>query len=1125
VPALRLLELALREDLSDVILTHDADHPQALFAKYLAAKADGKDFALLRRVIAAAPCWARPLGELVDEDLETHVPLEPTLLETVAAAGIAALCRPAQLDVIERVANHLRADGRHDEAVRLMERAMALHHHDARAHLSLLHLHRATDRVGVWLAQAMRSSRAHGAPSDPALPWYPDQIQIDLLVSDALAACGRLEEAIALRARRLDGRETTWPRQTAILDAWRSEPRVAAWCYAREGYFRGDPARAVEGFGRTEPKDALDLAIFLDSLIAMGREEDVLLAWAQFGLGRGLGARLAAARCLMTAGEWRRGIEELWRVQFTQPGRDEHPAISRCGLLMSVMPIDIAESALAERMAIGAHTLARRMARDVADFVPAAAKSSIVLRALGLTGRTATVDFEANALASFPIDDASRKAIDALFAELAQEREPLVVADRLVNRWFDVVFDRGSSDETTFATCAAYVASQALARYLAMTTRPPSPIAGGLRTVAGEALALVAKIRAALPDAAVRSLLGAIEPILRRADRWIGTAWLATVERCCGIDERADGDVPGFVRDYATVAARILGPEEAAVLSASIAQLHRDRPDGWESAVGTQAARLAQHTGYAGVDEWADATIAALTSRAIDQDDAIDALHTAAYIAEGVSAVPCMHLARVLFGAGRAPAAVNVLSTGLHVARPAWRDRELATLADFWKSTNPGVPLEFDAVASTLFEALQKGEAARAEKLGRWAVAIDPTNTEAHRNLGLALAQQGKLAEAMHHLVRGTSEQAAQILSGVLYQSGKLVEAMGVLDYASRWYTRADQWLSYAGIAYAAMDNPRTVRAYTAAYSLEPDAFDPTLLNAYAGVLDEVGEYGKCGQIAQHLLRVAKDELVWKTSAWNHLACAYVGLGMFDEALKYAEDAVAQNPIEENRAGFAATLERAKAKAKPRPSAATLPAKVKEPIFALLESGDFAGAAAQADNASGWRIRRAALEAARFRERADNTIRVTPRAFAAASAVLTDTVGLVELEAVLARAIAREIREQAYFARDPLPPLGDRSTREAFIRDFRARGGVIIGDDAPPQQTFTDRVVVQGSKVARVSDYVALLRDLAALAPREALAQFDLDDAGYVEVSKAWGAAIDADPTLAQAIAAGLAKR
>ena len=57
------------------------------------------------------------------------------------------------------------------------------------------------------------------------------------------------------------------------------------------------------------------------------------------------------------------------------------------------------------------------------------------------------------------------------------------------------------------------------------------------------------------------------------------------------------------------------------------------------------------------------------------------------------------------------------------------------------------------------------------------------------------------------------------------------------------------------------------------------------------------------------------------------------------------------------------------------------------------------------------------------------------------------------------------------------------------------------------------------------SDYVALLRDLAALAPREALAQFDLDDAGYVEVSRAWAAALDADPTLARTISAGLAKR
>ncbi|HEU4734660.1 MAG TPA: hypothetical protein VFT22_42505, partial [Kofleriaceae bacterium] len=61
--------------------------------------------------------------------------------------------------------------------------------------------------------------------------------------------------------------------------------------------------------------------------------------------------------------------------------------------------------------------------------------------------------------------------------------------------------------------------------------------------------------------------------------------------------------------------------------------------------------------------------------------------------------------------------------------------------------------------------------------------------------------------------------------------------------------------------------------------------------------------------------------------------------------------------------------------------------------------------------------------------------------------------------------------------------------------------------------------------LARISDYVALLRDLAALTPREALAQFELDEAAYLEVATAWARAIAADPSIAAAIAAGLAKR
>src|SRR5262249_28135920 len=98
VPALRVVELALRESLGELILAVDPEHPQALYTKWQAAAGQSRDFAVLRRVIASAPGWARPYSDLTggsDND-----PLAPTPLETVAGAGVAAMCRPGQLDVI-----------------------------------------------------------------------------------------------------------------------------------------------------------------------------------------------------------------------------------------------------------------------------------------------------------------------------------------------------------------------------------------------------------------------------------------------------------------------------------------------------------------------------------------------------------------------------------------------------------------------------------------------------------------------------------------------------------------------------------------------------------------------------------------------------------------------------------------------------------------------------------------------------------------------------------------------------------------------------------------------------------------------------------------------------------------
>src|SRR6185503_19446872 len=229
------------------------------------------------------------------------------------------------------------------------------------------------------------------------------------------------------------------------------------------------------------------------------------------------------------------------------------------------------------------------------------------------------IEFDPAWLAGFPAETRSRRSIDALFADATEPA--LARADRLVDRWLEVVFAEAAEDDAAaLAQAAAYATAQALGRYLAATTAPPSPLAGGLRTVAAEALALVARHRSALGDREAHALLGVLDPLLR----------------------------------------------------ASVARLCRERPDGWAAAVAAQAERLATQTGYAGAHEWADAVAVQHAAREVETDEAIDALHTACYLSEGKTAVPCMHAARALLAAGRGPAAFAVLCAGLGAAGDAW---------------------------------------------------------------------------------------------------------------------------------------------------------------------------------------------------------------------------------------------------------------------------------------------------------------------------------------------------------------------------------------------------------------------------------------------------------------------
>src|SRR6185295_2011808 len=98
--------------------------------------------------------------------------------------------------------------------------------------------------------------------------------------------------------------------------------------------------------------------------------------------------------------------------------------------------------------------------------VPGAAKSAVVMRALG---KPTNLELDPDTLRAFSIAGRARTAIDALFAELEPEAEqserrtamverraarrgtkverpitvvidPMVAADRLVNRWLEVAY-------------------------------------------------------------------------------------------------------------------------------------------------------------------------------------------------------------------------------------------------------------------------------------------------------------------------------------------------------------------------------------------------------------------------------------------------------------------------------------------------------------------------------------------------------------------------------------------------------------------------------------------------------------------------------------------------------------
>ena len=300
-------------------------------------------------------------------------------------------------------------------------------------------------------------------------------------------------------------------------------------------------------------------------------------------------------------------------------------------------------------------------------------------------------------------------------------------------------------------------------------------------------------------------------------------------------------------------------------------------------------------------------------------------------------------------------------------------------------------------------------------------------------------------------------------------------------------------------------------------------------LNAYAGVLDEVGDYATCEKIANHLLRVAGDDVMWKTNAWNHLACAYIGLG------KLRRGGRARRARGRRRTrcpttppAFAATLERAQHadqdRRRPPPHAA--PREPREPVFALLEAGDFAAAAALLGDRE---LARAACRARRRRasgSRRRTQVEVTPRARAAAVAVLAETIGIAGSRSGARAARSRsDPRAGVLRARSGAAARRSHDARRVLSRVPRARRRRPRRGRAAAAAVRRSRRRARREGRARERLRRAAPRSRGADAARGARAVRPRRGGLPRGRASAWAAAMAADPSVAQSIAAGLAKR
>ncbi|MGW8223500.1 MAG: tetratricopeptide repeat protein, partial [Syntrophobacteria bacterium] len=195
------------------------------------------------------------------------------------------------------------------------------------------------------------------------------------------------------------------------------------------------------------------------------------------------------------------------------------------------------------------------------------------------------------------------------------------------------------------------------------------------------------------------------------------------------------------------------------------------------------------------------------------------------------------------------------------------------------------------------------------------ALQIKPENFEAHNNLGVVLADQGKFDEAIDHYsealrIRPDYAKAHQDLAVVLKKQGRIEEAIN--HYYEALKIEPNNTIAHIQLALVWLSQERTDKAiehYQKALSLSPDS--TLVLNNLAWILathenSSFRDGARAVQLAEKACTLSGSK---NATSLDTLAAAYAEAGRFHEALQTAQKA-SKLAVAEGRVEFAKEIER-----------------------------------------------------------------------------------------------------------------------------------------------------------------------------------------------------------------------